>query len=372
MQNSLKETLIDPNKKKELFEKLQESYVQLEGKQSNEKAEFEKNCAANYTDIKSKCESVLNGIKENKTFKETREALSEIQQMLNEKDLKREQRNELYELVHTCYAEIDKRREEEQEEYEKTTSANYDALKPKLDTAQQTAESTEDVQSTREDLKKLQVESWGLRLKKEHRAELHERFNHLFETLSNRYEALKFQFENESNANKDELALRVEEVEKFVASSTDLKATKEQLKAMQKQLQEMKLTPVHRQELWNLIDKAFKEVNKKMDEAFGEERKLAEENFARLKPQVEAVVEAVNNNQMFKEAREKMKAGFDLIKDKDLKILPRQRQELWKMLEAANQNLNERADKFFANRKTEREQKEKEWLGRQQDRMVKI
>ena len=372
LQNSLKETLIDPNKKKELFEKLQESYVQLEGKQSNEKAEFEKNCAANYTDIKSKCESVLNGIKENKTFKETREALSEIQQMLNEKDLKREQRNELYELVHTCYAEIDTRREEEQEEYEKTTSANYDALKPKLDTAQQTAESTEDVQSTREDLKKLQVESWGLRLKKEHRAELHERFNHLFETLSNRYEALKFQFENESNANKDELALRVEEVEKFVASSTDLKATKEQLKAMQKQLQEMKLTPVHRQELWNLIDKAFKEVNKKMDEAFGEERKLAEENFARLKPQVEAVVEAVNNNQMFKEAREKMKAGFDLIKDKDLKILPRQRQELWKMLEAANQNLNERADKFFANRKTEREQKEKEWLGRQQDRMVKM
>jgi hypothetical protein len=75
---------------------------------------------------------------------------------------------------------------------------------------------------------------------------------------------------------------------------------------------------------------------------------------------------------MFKEAREKMKAGFDLIKDKDLKLLPRQRQELWKLLETTNNDLNERADKFFANRKVEREQKEKEWLNRQADRMFKM
>ncbi len=372
LQNSLKETLIEPNKKKELFEKLQESYVQLENKQSAEKAELEKNSAANYADIKTKCEAALNGIKENKTFKETREALSEIQNLLNDKDLKREQRNELYELVHACYAEIDKRREEEQEEYEKTTSANYEAVKPKLEAFQQTIANSENVQETREALKKLQAETWETRLKKEHRSEVHDTFNKLFEALSQRYEALKFQFENESNANKDELALRVEEVEKFVASSTDLKATKEQLKAMQKQLNEMKLTPYHRQELWNLIDKAFKEVNKKMDEAFGDERKVAEENYAKIKPQVEAAVEAVKSEKMFKEAREKMKAGFDLIKDKELKLMPRQRQELWKMLEQTNIELNEKADKFFANRKVEREQKEKEWLNRQADRMFKM
>ena len=141
---------------------------------------------------------------------------------------------------------------------------------------------------------------------------------------------------------------------------------------MQKQLHDMKLTPYHRQELWNLIDKAFKEVNKKMDEAFGDERKAAEENYTRIKPQVEAAIEAVKNEKMFKEAREKMKAGFDLIKDKDLKLMPRQRQELWKMLEQTNIELNEKADKFFANRKVEREQKEKEWLNRQADRMFKM
>ena len=78
------------------------------------------------------------------------------------------------------------------------------------------------------------------------------------------------------------------------------------------------------------------------------------------------------DEKMFKEAREKMKAGFDLIKDKDLKLMPRQRQELWKMLEQTNIELNEKADKFFANRKVEREQKEKEWLNRQADRMFKM
>jgi len=87
---------------------------------------------------------------------------------------------------------------------------------------------------------------------------------------------------------------------------------------------------------------------------------------------VEAIVAEVNATNMFKEAREKMKAGFDLIKDKDLKLLPRQRQELWKLLETTNNDLNERADKFFANRKVEREQKEKEWLNRQADRMFKM
>ena len=372
LQNSLKETLIDPTKKKELFEKLQQCYVQLEAKQSVEKESFEKNCIANYNEIKTNCEAVLNGIKENKTFKETREALALVQQMLNERDLKRDQRNELYELVHSSYAEIDKRREEEQEEYEKTTTANYEIILPKINAAQLTIDTTENVQSTRDELKKLQVSTWETRLKKEHRSELHNKFNQLFEALNQRYEALKFQFENESNANKDELALRVEEVEKFVASSTDLKATKEQLKAMQKQLNEMKLTPVHRQELWNLIDKAFKEINKKMDEVFGDERKVAEENFNRVKPQVLAAIEAVKAEKMFKEAREKMKTGFDLIKDKELKLMPRQRQELWKLLEQTNIELNEKADKFFANRKTERDQKEKEWLNRQADRMFKM
>ncbi len=372
LQNSLKETLIEPNKKSELFEKLQAAYVSLENIQAGEKELFEKNCADNYEALKTACNNALAGLKEAKTFKETRATLLEIQTLLRDKDLKREQRNELYDLVNSCYAEMDKRREEEQEEFEKITAANFETIKAKVEAEKEIIRNTTDVQTTRENLKKLQTESWEMRLKREHRATLQESFNELFEAVSERYEALKFQYESESSTNKGELALRVEEVEKFIESSTDLKATKEQLKAMQKQLNEMRLTPTHRQELWNLIDKAFKEINKKMDEVYGDERKIAEENFNRLKPEVEADVAAVKSTTMFKEAREKMKLAFDKIKDKELKLLPRQRQELWKMLEIANNDLNERADKFFAQRKKEREQKEIDWLYRQKDRMMKM
>lgn len=372
LQNSLKETLVDPDKKRELFEKLQQCYANIEKQSAGEKEAFEKNCATNFEELKTKALSISASIKDATQFKEIREALGQLQTALRDKELKREQRNEIYEHVHACYAELDKKKGEEQEEYEKTTAANFELISKKVLAEKDNIQTTTDVQASREALKKLQSESWEARIKREQRQILHDAFNELFELLNQRYEELKFQYENESNANKDELALKVEEVEKFVASSTDLKATKEQLKAMQKQLQDMRLTPNHRQELWNLIDKAFKEVNKKIDETFGEEKRIAEENYNRLKPELLATIEEVKKTEMFKEAREKMKNAVDKVKDKNLKLLPRQRQELWKMMEDAYNELNERADKFFAGRKLEREQKDKDWANRQDDRLFKM
>ncbi|MEY2828944.1 MAG: hypothetical protein RIQ33_802 [Bacteroidota bacterium] len=372
LQNSLKDTLVEPDKKRELFEKLQECYANIDKQNASEKAEFEKNCAANYDELKAKAIAITESIKEATQFKEIREALGQLQTALRDKDLKRENRNEIFELVHSCYAELDKKRGEEQEEFEKTTAANFEIITKKMLAERDAIRITTDVQASREILKKLQSESWEMRIKREHRQMLQDGFNELFESVSQRYDELKFQLESESNVNKDELALKVEEVEKFVASSTDLKATKEQLKAMQKQLQDMRLTPNHRQELWNLIDKAFKEVNKKIDETFGEEKRVAEDNYNKLKPELLATIDEVKKTEMFKEAREKMKIAVDKVKDKNLKLLPRQRQELWKMMEDAYNELNERADKFFAGRKLEREQKDKDWAYRQDDRLFKM
>ena len=58
--------------------------------------------------------------------------------------------------MNSCYAEMDKRREEEQEEFEKITAANFETIKAKVEAEKEIIRNTTDVQTTRENLKKLQ------------------------------------------------------------------------------------------------------------------------------------------------------------------------------------------------------------------------
>ena len=370
LSESLKNALIEGAKKQELFDKLNACYKALEKRNATNREEHDKVCATNFADFAAKLAATQELLKGATNFKEVREQLKTIQADLNDKTFKREKRNELYEIVHNCYAEMDKRREEEQEEYEKTTTANFEEFKTKLESEKDLCKSTLDVNQQRESLKKLQIQSWEVKFKKEHRQAIHEFFNELFELVSQRYEELKFQLETESNTNKDQLALKVEEVERFVNSSVDLKTTREQLKLMQKELNEMKLTPAHRQELWQLIDKAFKVLNEKMDEALSGERKLSDEQYAAFKPLVEKALAEVAESVNFKDSREKLKHLQNQFKD--LKIVHKKRQELWNLLDKGFKDLNERADKYFDQRRQEQVSRNKEWKMRVEQKVTRM
>ncbi len=370
LSDSLKQALIEGTKKQELFDKLNECYKLLEKRSAQSREEADKISETNHADLLKQLTDIQAQLKETTVFKEIREKLKLVQADLNEKQLKRDKKNELYEMVHNCYAEMDKRREEEQGEYEKTTLANYEELNAKVSQEKEACKTTLDVNAQREVLKKLQAQSWESKLKREQRQAIHELFNELFELLVQRYEELKFQFETESNTNKDQLALKVEEVERFVNSSTDLKTTREQLKAMQKELNEMKLTPAHRQELWQLIDKAFKVVNEKMDEALSGEKKLSDEQYAAFKPLLEAAITEVSTSVNFKESREKLKALQAQFKD--LKIMHKRRQELWNMLDKAFKDLNARADVYFNQKRQEQVQRNQDWKMRMEQKVTRM
>jgi hypothetical protein len=362
LSESLKNALIEAPKKSELFDKLNECYQILDKRQASQKQAHEEACKANYEELKPRLIAVQEGLKTATIFKEWRDTLRAIQNDLQEKTLARETRQELYDIVHACYEEMDKRREQAQEEYEKITNANFEQVQQQVLAQKEAIAQSMDVQASREELKKIQVASWETVLTREQRKTIHDLFNEYFELISRRYEELRFQFEQESNSNKDQLALKVEEVERFVNNSTDLKATREQLKAMQKELNDVKLMPSHRQELWNLIDKAFKELNKKMEEAQAGELKISEEQYAGFKPLLDAAIEESKTTENFKEARQKL---IDLQNQfKDLQLMHKHRRELWKLMDNAFKDLNARADVYFTQKRKEREEKQKQWENR--------
>jgi hypothetical protein len=370
LSDALKTTLIEADKKKLLYEKLNECYHKLEKRNATNKEQYEHECLANYNVIKQNCDEIAPLIQGATNFTEIREKLKVVSHDLAEKILKRDKKNELYEMLHTFYAEIDKRKEEEHEEYEKNCNTNFEYFHSKLIELKEACKTTLDVPAQRQLLKETQASSWEKKLKKEQRNQLHLVFNELFESLNLRWEELKFQLESESGTNKNQLELQVEEMKKFIESSTDLKQTKEQLKMMQKSLNDMKLTPNHKQELWNLIDKAFKEINAKIEESTGAERRESEIAYNSIKPIVDEVVKAAETGQNFKEIRDKLKAAQQQLNG--AKMMHRHKQELWKLLDVSFKQINERADKYFEGRKVEREQKNTEWKTTQEQRIVKL
>ncbi len=370
LSEALKNTLIGGDQKKELFEKLNICYQSLEKKQAQTKEAFDKECENNYQLQLVKCQAIQQNLQENPNFKEIREQLKQVTAELRDLTLKKSNRNELYDLVHACYAEIDKRKDEAQEEYEKNCLANFEKLKTLAEAERENCKNTTDINQQRETLKKIQNESWESKLQKEQRNTLHELFNVLFELLNQRYEVLKEEIQKESESNFGSLQNQLNEIQTKADSPAQLKATHSRLKQMQKELQDARLTPKHKQEMWTFIDKAFKSVNAKMDEVFGEEKRMQEEHYAAFKPKLMAAAEASAKSENFKEQREiliKLQEEY-----KTLKLSKKMREELWRMFDDAFKDLSTRADAYFAQKRNERVEKEKGWRKNMEQKVVRL
>ena len=257
VQNVIKEKKLKRDQRDELFAIIRASFEELNKRQDEERAAFEKDTAENYEQIMPKVEDAIAFSKEATYFKEAREKLISLQKEIKELHLKRSQKDSLFQNIRTAFEALNIRQDAEREQYDKECADNYKILKENVDSAIAFANNSDDYGQARERLISSQSAIKGMKLKRDQRDELYAEIRTCFEDLNTRNEAERAEFEKESAENFELLINKVKSAVEDAAHIDDFRTIRENLIALQNEIKILKLRRKHRNELFDKIREAF-------------------------------------------------------------------------------------------------------------------
>jgi hypothetical protein len=174
------------NEREELYARLQAAFQVINSKIDDARLEAELETTSNYNDLKPLVDQTLDLLRHPHDSKEIWSRLIDIQTLIREKKLNREQRLELLSPVQDAFTLIKMERDEERQLFERDASANYNRLKELVNQGLKLAEETHEYKETREFLKKIQSEFKGAKMLSEQREELYSRLQTAFDILGKR------------------------------------------------------------------------------------------------------------------------------------------------------------------------------------------
>lgn len=340
-QREIKDKKLRKEQRDELYSTIRTSFEELNKRQDEERAAFEKESSENFADLKPKVDEAIAFSKEATYFKEAREKLISAQNEIKDKRLKRSQKDSLFQAIRTAFEELNKRQDEERAVYEQECADNYKILKENVDSAITFADNSDDYGQARERLISSQNTIKGMKLKRDQRDELYAAIRTCFEALNERNEAARAEFEKESEENFNRLIAKVEEAGHTAKEMTDFRNIRENLIALQNEIKILKLRRKHRNELFDKIREVFNIFDERQESRRDiikqeKQEKLVlilsnlKEKKARLQESIERDNEALNeqmqklenlnpdNNEIaIDNTHDKMKSIRARIKDKE-------------------------------------------------------
>ncbi|MFN0200676.1 MAG: hypothetical protein ACKVTZ_04115 [Bacteroidia bacterium] len=264
---------------------------------------------------------------------------------------------------------------------EKVGTENYQIFVEKVAEIEAEVATTTEWREMREKLLGVKTEMREAHLERTQKDELFDRLNKAFDALSLRQTTEKQQYEQEAAINFAALNSEIEQQAQAAEDVEIFQPVREALKKIQGEVKDAKLTREQRNELFELLDKTFKRLAERQNSVQEGYEKASSENYTRLKERVEIGAKLANFSDDFNEAREYLK---DVQADiNEVKLTRTQRDELRQAARTAFEKLNERADKYykdkrFAYEKMQKEREEmrirkrQEWEFRQKEKIMRL
>ncbi len=261
VQDQFKKTRLENERQRELFEIINKAFEILYMRQNEERESFEMECIENYHNLKSAVEDAVQFAYASNEFRKIRQKLIAAQQKFKGLRLLRNQREELYSKIQEAFEELNKRQDEDREQFDEECNSNYEMLLPNVEKAVSFANNCTDFKQARENLISAQALIKGTRLTKTQRDKLYGDIRNSFEELNNRQEQEREDFEKEATDNYAKLKEKVSDVEKTINPTNDFRQIRDILIAIQNDVKILKLKRVHRNELFQAIRDCFSKLD---------------------------------------------------------------------------------------------------------------
>jgi len=298
-----------------------------------------------YADIKNKF-VIAKGLLVN-NYKEARNLLIELQQLIKNADLSKSERLEFHEKIQDCFNDIQKKITKEQIDFENEASNNFFNLNPKILQATERVNYSENHRETWDYLIEIQNEFKGIKLRKEHREALYSQLQQAFELLKQKIAEQKVKIENDNKHNYELIITKIMHISEKISDNNDIIQAKEELISIQTEIKNINFTRNQKDILYNLIQECFEKINFIKLESEKSKNEKSTKNYADLLENIDEILNELKIN-LDKNIKEKIIFVQNQVRNADLH--GERRSELLEKLQKAysqvNQKLNNERDNF--------------------------
>ncbi len=265
VQKELKSAKLRQGDKDNFFKKVQDVFDSINQKEIAERESYEMECSNNYLILKPKVEQITKIVDESDKFNDSRKKLIDLQNEIKNTKLKRNNRDELFQVIRECFNRLNERQDKSRETFNSESTENYDKMKPLVEQAVEFASNPSNFATARQTLINLQKDLKEIVLSKSQRDEFFGRIREVFTSLNEQQDENREEFDNESNQNYAKLEVKVNEAIMNVEYSNDFRDIREGLLMVQDEIKIMKLKRSQRNELYSKIRMGFEKFDKKRE-----------------------------------------------------------------------------------------------------------
>ncbi|MBX3042330.1 MAG: hypothetical protein KIT33_00050 [Candidatus Kapabacteria bacterium] len=338
-----------------LNESIRATLESVNQRQTEEQDKLDKESQENFDSVIGQVNEACDFSETSSDFKKSRELLLAAQNSFKSIRLKRSHRDELYRLINSAFDNVSKKQNEDRENYEMECIENYHNLKGKIDAAIDVATKSENFAEARKVLINVQGHIKGLKLKREQRDELYQTIRDAFDSVNQRQEAERSEFNKATTENYDKVRKVVDDAINFAKTSEEYSISREQLINAQNQIKALKLRRDQRDQLFSDIRAVFEELNEKQSSERIEYESECNENFDRLNLKVAEGMNLVEDSSEFNIIRETLITIQGEVRIARLK--KDQRNELFGKIREAFANFDKKKNDYYDQRKEDKSHK---------------
>jgi len=356
VQNQFKELNLRRDHREEIVKLLDEAFDNLNHRQAEERERYEMECIENYHNLKAIVDEAFDFFQNSENLRDVRLKLIEAQNSFKGLVLKKEQREEQFDIIQKAFDKLNEKQAAEREEFEKEAEENYSKLKIVIDESIEFSKTAEIFKDARQRLIKAQKEIRGKKLRKIQRDNLYGAIREAFEELNIRQDKYREEFDKEAEENYQMLKKSIDGAIAYALNTDNYNEARETLIKAQNTIKGMRLKKEQMDSLFSSIRETFNEVNHKQDEDRDEFVKECNENYAQIKGKLaKASTDLDGNNIIYKDYREKLIALQNEIKI--VKLKRDQRNDLFQKMRQVFNKFDEKRDAFFDNVKENKKDK---------------
>lgn len=219
---------------------------------------------------------------------------------------------------------------------------NLQIIEPKINSVLKEVEDPHNFSDVRKKLIELQIELKDYDIHRDKKDDFFSLMQKAFESLNERQELEREKYEMEVSENYLNIRPKVADAIRFALQTSDYNQARKRLIECQNELKQLKLKKDNLDELFGVIRKAFESINQKQDLERERQKAVSDENYAKLKPEIEAAIKFAQESDDYEVARKKL---IDAQKEIKATILTRnQREELYATIREIFTTINDKQD----------------------------
>jgi hypothetical protein len=186
-----------------LYGAIREAFEQLNKRQDEYREEFDKEAEENFQMLKKNIDGAISYALNTDNYNEARETLIKAQNAIKGMRLKKEQMDSLFSSIRETFNEVNRRQDEDRDEFVKECNENYAQMKEKLAKSDTELDGNNIIyKDYREKLIALQNEIKIIKLKRDQRNDLFQKMRQVFNKFDEKRDAF---FDNVKENKKDKL-----------------------------------------------------------------------------------------------------------------------------------------------------------------------